>query len=150
MKDRPNLEGKSIEDLKYIAKMLGHKNLSRIKKADLIELITSSGEVPVALTQKNDEPVNPKVETVEPVQSPKEKKTEATKENKDEKKRRGRPKVTSETKKSVAPLPTQESTASKDKGEAPNETEKKENPVELASPAKAADSVPLKGSRGRP
>ncbi|MCX7772631.1 MAG: transcription termination factor Rho [Clostridia bacterium] len=43
MKDRSILEGKSLEDLRYIAKMLGLKNLSKLKKSDLIDLIEKSG-----------------------------------------------------------------------------------------------------------
>lgn len=38
-----NLQGKTLEDLRYIAKMMGIKNLSRLKKDELIEKITSSG-----------------------------------------------------------------------------------------------------------
>ena len=64
MKDRSILEGKSLEDLRYIAKMLGLKSLSRLKKPDLIDLIITTGDVPDILpsastpktTEKADEP----------------------------------------------------------------------------------------------
>ena len=39
-----NLEKKTIEDLRYIAKMLGLKNISRLKKKELIELLKSTND----------------------------------------------------------------------------------------------------------
>ena len=44
-----NLEKKTIEDLRYIAKMLGLKNISRLKKKELIELLKSTND-----SQKED------------------------------------------------------------------------------------------------
>ena len=44
-----NLEKKTIEDLRYIAKMLGLKNISRLKKKELIELLKSTNN-----SQKED------------------------------------------------------------------------------------------------
>lgn len=54
MKDKSILEGKSLEDLRYIAKMMGIKNLSRLKKGELIEHISSSGNIPAIVTEKVD------------------------------------------------------------------------------------------------
>ncbi len=42
MEEKAILEKKSLEDLRYIAKMLGVKNLIKYRKADLIDLIASS------------------------------------------------------------------------------------------------------------
>lgn len=39
-----NLGGKSLEDLRYIAKMMGIKNISRARKEELIEMILAAGE----------------------------------------------------------------------------------------------------------
>ncbi|MCX7745742.1 MAG: transcription termination factor Rho [Clostridia bacterium] len=39
-----NLEGKSLEDLRYIAKMLGLKNISKYKKGELLEKIMESSK----------------------------------------------------------------------------------------------------------
>jgi len=54
-----NLKDKTLEDLRYIAKMLGIKNLSKYKKSELIEVIykTSNGAVeePVSDGQKSEE-----------------------------------------------------------------------------------------------
>jgi hypothetical protein len=38
-----NLKGKTLEDLRYIAKMMGIKNISKYKKSELIEVIYKSG-----------------------------------------------------------------------------------------------------------
>ena len=39
-----NLENKTLEDLRYIAKILGIKNISKYRKAELIEKIKEAGE----------------------------------------------------------------------------------------------------------
>ncbi|MCX7842726.1 MAG: transcription termination factor Rho [Clostridia bacterium] len=39
-----NLQGKTLEDLRYIAKMMGLKNISRLKKEELIEKIVEEGK----------------------------------------------------------------------------------------------------------
>src|SRR5690554_3844285 len=44
MKDRSILERKSLEDLRYIAKMLGLKSITKYRKANLIDLIISATE----------------------------------------------------------------------------------------------------------
>ncbi len=64
MKDRSILEGKSLEDLRYIAKMLGLKNLSRLKKADLVEFILKTGDGPADLSLKSQVPAVPQESTV--------------------------------------------------------------------------------------
>ena len=51
MKDRSILEKKTIADLRYIAKMLGLKGFSRLKKQELIDFILSSGEGTVDLSE---------------------------------------------------------------------------------------------------
>lgn len=40
-----NLENKTLEDIRYIAKMMGLKNISKFKKDELIEKILESGKV---------------------------------------------------------------------------------------------------------
>ena len=55
MKDSSILERKSLGDLRYIAKMLGLKNISRLKKKELIDLIASTGDTPGIPQEKKDE-----------------------------------------------------------------------------------------------
>ena len=55
MKDRSILESKTLADLRYIAKMLGLKGISRLKKQELIDLIESSGEIPTSLPEVKEE-----------------------------------------------------------------------------------------------
>jgi transcription termination factor Rho len=61
-----NLMDKTLEDLRYIAKMLGIKNLSKLKKNELIEIIYKSdngaiGDKPASPEEaKNDSEVNNK------------------------------------------------------------------------------------------
>lgn len=55
MKDSSILERKSLGDLRYIAKMLGLKNISRLKKKELIDLIASTGDTPGMPQEKEDE-----------------------------------------------------------------------------------------------
>ena len=52
MEDKAILEKKSLEDLRYIAKMLGIRNLIKYRKASLIELIASSKTDPSPKTQE--------------------------------------------------------------------------------------------------
>lgn len=42
--DQINLQSKTLEDLRYIAKMMDIKNISKLKKNDLIDLITSNSD----------------------------------------------------------------------------------------------------------
>ena len=42
MEDKAILKGKSLEDLRYIAKMMGLKNLVKYRKAELIDQIWES------------------------------------------------------------------------------------------------------------
>lgn len=44
MEDRTKLQGKSLEDLRYIAKVMGVKSITRYRKQELIEKILSAGE----------------------------------------------------------------------------------------------------------
>ncbi|NLM73643.1 MAG: transcription termination factor Rho [Clostridiaceae bacterium] len=48
MEDKSILERKTIQDLRYIAKMLDIKGASRLKKNELIELIANAGGLPAA------------------------------------------------------------------------------------------------------
>ena len=44
--DQVNLQSKTLEDLRYIAKMMGMKNISKLKKNELLDLLVkSSGEI---------------------------------------------------------------------------------------------------------
>jgi len=43
MEDRDKLQGKSLEDLRYIAKVMGIKSITRYRKQELIEKILSAG-----------------------------------------------------------------------------------------------------------
>lgn len=42
--DQINLQSKTLEDLRYIAKMMGIKNISKLKKNELIDLITNNSD----------------------------------------------------------------------------------------------------------
>jgi transcription termination factor Rho len=44
MEDREKLQGKSLEDLRYIAKVMGIKSITRYRKQELIDKILSAGE----------------------------------------------------------------------------------------------------------
>jgi transcription termination factor Rho len=90
MKDGSILQGKTLEDLRYIAKMLGLKNLTRLKKADLIELITKTGEVPAIIPFSEISQTEMK-ELQKDGESPVDEAAES-------KKKRGRPKASSEKK----------------------------------------------------
>lgn len=52
--DQVNLQSKTLEDLRYIAKMMGMKNISKLKKSELLELlIKSSDEIEANNIQKS-------------------------------------------------------------------------------------------------
>lgn len=55
-----NLMDKTLEDLRYIAKMMGLKNLSKYKKNELIEIIYKSGngEIIGAMPVSDQDSVN--------------------------------------------------------------------------------------------
>lgn len=150
MNDRPNLEGKSLEDLKYIAKMLGHTKLSRMKKSDLIELITSSGNVPTQVTKKDEESiaVAPKAKA-DAASSAVSEKPDDSEESKDGKKKRGRPKAASESTKQDALKKEEPSDAKAGKETlAPQKEEPSAQPAQAdQDQSKSADK---KSGRGRP
>ncbi|NLO37881.1 MAG: transcription termination factor Rho [Ruminiclostridium sp.] len=52
MEEETKLQGKSLEDLRYIAKVMGVKSITRYRKQDLIEKIIATGEK----TEKVDQP----------------------------------------------------------------------------------------------
>lgn len=60
MEDRSILEGKTLEDLRYIAKMLGLKSLTRYRKADLIDQIISVGKEPKFNKERSKKPTSSK------------------------------------------------------------------------------------------
>ena len=74
MEDKTILEKKSLEDLRYIAKMLGIRNLIKYRKASLIELIASSQpdpfpkklEVPALPEEKRKDSPSPAMESGKP------------------------------------------------------------------------------------
>ncbi len=172
MKDRSILEGKSLEDLKYIAKMLGLKNLSRLKKADLIELIEKTGDVPANLSIKGDEqPTStgtashvPSPESLKEVKAikkedkeiKKEESTPADKKPADEKptaekKRRGRPKAAA-NQKDAEDVPTEPAIEKKEilKPEDNEKNKANEIPSENEESEKPVEAPIAKGTRGRP
>jgi transcription termination factor Rho len=54
-----NLKGKTLEDLRYIAKMMGLKNITRYKKSELIEKIYENGQGTVndgVIAEKTEKP----------------------------------------------------------------------------------------------
>jgi len=100
MKDRSILERKSLEDLRYIAKMLGLKSITRYRKADLIDLILSTGEASQPKSEMKDQSP-PETKAISEEEQDKalqdEKKPEDRTEDKTsaEKKKRGRPRAAS-------------------------------------------------------
>lgn len=138
MKDGPNLEGKSLEDLRYIAKMLGHKNLSRLKKQELIELITSSGSIPPAIVAA----ASPEAKEIEP---PKQEETE----EKADKKRRGRPKAGFDKQDALTPL-THEIPALREEDTKPSPEKKEHKSSEPVNKTESTEPHANKGGRGRP
>lgn len=102
MEDRSILEGKSLDDLRYIAKMLGLKNISRFRKPQLIEFIVSSQNGGSA---NSEDVTDSSVEAVEVPSSTRieEDKTEEQSDPAEEpKKKRGRPKATEKVQKGKA------------------------------------------------
>ncbi|NLX64950.1 MAG: transcription termination factor Rho [Clostridiaceae bacterium] len=101
MEDRSILERKSLEDLRYIAKMLGLKSITRYRKADLIDLILSTGDTSQSKSEmKEQRPPDAKTVSGEGQgQAPQDEKKpdEKTEEDKSstEKKKRGRPRAAS-------------------------------------------------------
>ncbi|MGI6085822.1 MAG: transcription termination factor Rho [Acetivibrionales bacterium] len=97
MKDRSILEGKSLADLRYIAKMLGFKSLTKYRKSELIDLIISAGDAPQSKSETKEEkasdtkaiPEKKLKESLKDEAEPEEKKEPS------EKKKRGRPKAAS-------------------------------------------------------
>ena len=57
MKDRSILENKTIGDLRYIARMLGLKGFSRLKKQELIDLIVNSGEESTSVSEADKDEI---------------------------------------------------------------------------------------------
>jgi len=99
MEDRSILEKKSLEDLRYIAKMLGLKSIYKYRKSELIDYITDSaksGEAAKSATDSKElEQLPVEGEVTEVVQAgTREKKTSRKAETKagSPAKRRGRPK----------------------------------------------------------
>jgi len=99
MEDRSILEKKSLEDLRYIAKMLGLKSIYKYRKSELIDYIASSaksGEAAKSATDSKElEQLPVEGEVTEVVQAgTREKKTSRKAETKagSPAKRRGRPK----------------------------------------------------------
>ncbi len=68
--DQINLQSKTLEDLRYIAKMLGMKNISKYKKSELVELLSENSEklksddiVEVVVSEEKAEPAANTIET---------------------------------------------------------------------------------------
>ncbi|MDD4296246.1 MAG: transcription termination factor Rho [Ruminiclostridium sp.] len=59
MEDREKLQGKSLEDLRYIAKVMGVKSITRYRKQELVEKILAIGEGKIE-TAKLDQEVPPR------------------------------------------------------------------------------------------
>ena len=137
MEDRSILEGKTLEDLRYIAKMLGLKSITKYRKSELIDLIISVGDVSQTKSETKEQgPSDAKAKTEgKQKEAPKDesKSKEEKEENKEpaEKKKRGMPKAAT----------------------AEEKTESKQEPdKEIAEPEIKADEVEpqTKKRRGRP
>ena len=91
MEDRSILEGKTLEDLRYIAKMLGLKSLTKYRKLELIDLIVEeakkTGSKMESKKPNSKEAKELKIEENELLKDEK---------PKEEKKKRGRPKASAE------------------------------------------------------
>lgn len=73
--DQINLQSKTLEDLRYIAKMMGLKNISKYKKGELIDLLTPNSVETIkneTQDEQSDVPVkNEESEIKQPVDEPK-------------------------------------------------------------------------------
>ena len=119
MKDRSILERKSLEDLRYIAKMLGLKSITKYRKANLIDLIISATDVSQSETETKEQssPDAKSISEEKQKGAPKKEKTEEkTEEAKApaEKKKRGRPKAASADEKKESKQKSEESAAEQD------------------------------------
>ncbi len=95
--DQVNLQSKTLEDLRYIAKMLGMKNISKYKKSELVELLSENSKK-LKSDDIVEEVVSKEIKTAEPAANSKETQAseERSKETSEEvpvlrKSRRGRP-----------------------------------------------------------
>ncbi len=76
--DQINLQSKTLEDLRYIAKMLGMKNISKYKKSELVELLSENSEklksddIMEEVSEKKAEPAANTIETQASVERSKE------------------------------------------------------------------------------
>ncbi|NLE25724.1 MAG: transcription termination factor Rho [Clostridiaceae bacterium] len=133
MKERSILEGKSLEDLRYIAKMLGLKSITKYRKSELIDLIINVGDTQAKSEIKEKSTSDTKAISEEKQEEESKEEPKLTEEIKEpiEKKKRGRPKVTLETEK-----------------EEPNQ-EAKEAAQEQETKSEEAESQ-VKKRRGRP
>ncbi|AEY68077.1 transcription termination factor Rho [Clostridium sp. BNL1100] len=95
--DQINLQSKTLEDLRYIAKMLGMKNISKYKKSELVELLSENSKK-LKSDDIVEEVVSEEIKTAEPAANTIE--TQASEERSKEaseevpvlrKSRRGRP-----------------------------------------------------------
>lgn len=167
MKDRSILERKTIADLRYIAKMLGLKGISRLKKSELVDLIANSGGFPASTLDSAEAKTDDKIsketskETIEePGQKVEkehkpdtEKEAEQEKETalKEPKKRRGRPK-SSGTRASNQTVKDSASKLKKEADAAPDISEEKsvkseDSPTEPVDSKAAGEIKPTRGRR---
>lgn len=56
--DQINLQSKTLEDLRYIAKMMGMKNISKYKKNELMELLSENSEKLNSENKESDESIS--------------------------------------------------------------------------------------------
>ncbi len=142
-----NLESKTLEDLRYIAKMMGIKNALRYKKSELIEKIYESGSITknnsvAGQDSSNDEPssINPE-EKKENISEETQKQTPTINERVEDppvvlrKSRRGRPAKSAAAKEDQAPEVTDGASKPKDDAEEKPVQTARKNPEE----AKATD-----------
>ncbi len=155
--DQVNLQSKTLEDLRYIAKMMGVKNISKLKKNELLDLLVkSSGDIKADDGQKSkkstsdessqSEPNN-KIETntvgVADSNNNETNENQAVQEPVLRKSRRGRPSSASKLEKQVEVSSVTSDDQDNKSGDQDNKSELKENievPDLLTEAAKKTDA----------
>ena len=161
MKDRSILENKTIGDLRYIARMLGLKGFSRLKKQELIDLIVNSGEESTSVSEADKDEIKADEAIIEPDVKPEENEVKAEEvtaeetggkeeENVEAKtpvKKRGRPRSSKKKSQEEEPIEL----AKEDTAEAavPAETAETETAGEEEPKTEASETVSLKKTRTR-
>jgi len=149
-----NLNSKTLEDLRYIAKMMGIKGVTKYRKNELIEKILSAAKESVENTQpveeKSDEQIKEKSENQEAIKTESEEDSETKPEIAEDTNAKvvdkADPGDITETKSEVPAKDADDSEKQEDQGEKPEQAEKE---VQLGQGADTAQKDEEEGTTGK-